>query len=71
MRLLAKKRDLIRKAFIDTGIAVAPDGSEDQLINIKCLQEANIRPDFTGWETVTTTHALEEYEPDPVDGDLF
>jgi len=69
MRLLAKRGDLIWKSFIDTGIAVAPDGSEDHLIKIKCLQEANIRPDFTGWETVITTHALEEYEPDPVDGD--
>jgi len=37
------------------------------LIKIKCLQEANIRPDFTGWEI--TTYALEEYEPDLVDGD--
>ena len=61
MRLLAKKGNLIRKSFINTGIAVAPDGSEDHLINIKCLQEGNIRPDFTGWETVTTIHALEEY----------
>jgi len=37
MRLLVKRGDLIRKSFIDTGIAVAPDGSEDHLIKIKCL----------------------------------
>jgi len=28
----------------------------------------NIRPDFTGWEIVIITHALEEYKPDPVNG---
>ena len=46
MRLLAKRGDLIRKSFIDTGIAIAPNGSEDHLIKIKCLQEANIRPNL-------------------------
>jgi len=29
----------------------------------------NIRLDFTGWEIVIISHALEEYKPDPVDGD--
>jgi len=37
MRLLAKRGDLIWKSFIDTGIVIAPDGSEDYLIKIKCL----------------------------------
>jgi len=71
MRLLTNRGPLIRKSFIDTGIAVALNGSEDYLINIKRLQEANIRPDFTGWETVTASYALKEYEPDPVNGDLL
>jgi len=37
MWLLVKRGDLIRKSFIDTSITVAPDGSEDYLIKIKCL----------------------------------
>ena len=64
-----KRGNLIWKSFIDTGIAIAPNRSENHLINIKCLQEVNIRPDFTSWETATISYALEEYEPDPVDGD--
>jgi len=51
--------DLIWKSFIDTGIAVAPYGSDDHLIKVKCLQDADIRPDFAGWEAATTTHALQ------------
>jgi len=28
----------------------------------------NIKPDSTGWETVTISHALEEYKPDLING---
>jgi len=37
MQLLAKRGNLIWKSFIDTGIIIAPNGSEDHLIKIKCL----------------------------------
>ncbi|KAG7423230.1 hypothetical protein Forpi1262_v015605 [Fusarium oxysporum f. sp. raphani] len=47
-RLKAKK-DLIEKAFLDVGITVRPDGSQDNLIRIKGIDEI----DFTGWETAS------------------
>ncbi|KAI8404168.1 hypothetical protein FOFC_15662 [Fusarium oxysporum] len=46
---LKTKKDLIEKAFLDVGITVRPDGSQDNLIRIKGIDEI----DFTGWETAS------------------
>ncbi|RYO82107.1 hypothetical protein DL764_009660 [Monosporascus ibericus] len=46
---LCKREHLIRKAFRDCGISIRPDGSEDDLINIKDIDHSEIN--FTGWET--------------------
>jgi hypothetical protein len=42
-------RDIIEKSFLDTGITVRPDGSQDNDIRIKGLGIV----DFTGWEEAT------------------
>ncbi|KAG7429100.1 hypothetical protein Forpi1262_v009430 [Fusarium oxysporum f. sp. raphani] len=46
---LKTKKDLIEKAFLDVGITVRPDGSQDNHIRIKGIDEI----DFTGWETAS------------------
>ncbi|KAF2186694.1 hypothetical protein K469DRAFT_726176 [Zopfia rhizophila CBS 207.26] len=47
-KLTTQKADLIRKAFIECGISIHADGSQDHLIRIKDISSSDI--DFTGWE---------------------
>ena len=47
-RKLAQKAELVRKAFIECGISIDPDGCQDHLIRIKDISSSDI--DFTGWE---------------------
>lgn len=48
-KLADEKADLVRKAFLECGISVHPDGSQDHLIRIKDISNSVI--DFAGWET--------------------
>ena len=48
-RKLAEKAILVRKAFIECGISIQPNGSQDHLINIEDISSSDI--DFAGWET--------------------
>jgi hypothetical protein len=43
---LKNNRDMISKAFLEAGITVRPDGSQDNLIRIKGIDDI----DFKGWE---------------------
>lgn len=67
----ATRKDMIKKSFIDTGIAIAPDGSEDHLINIKMMQPHQI--DFTGWQEASNKEAYhtEELIEDPLLRELY
>ena len=59
-----EKKDLVTKSFIDTGIAIRPDGSQNQLINIKGIPNSSLVWD--GWEeAVDITVKAEEYEELP------
>ena len=43
-----RKNDMVRSAFIQTGISIRPDGSQDYLIRIKDVAKSQIC--WTGWE---------------------
>ncbi|KAL6411770.1 hypothetical protein AUP68_04144 [Ilyonectria robusta] len=45
---LIEKADMVKKAFLNCGISVRPDGLEDCFINIKDIPSEQIN--FTGWE---------------------
>lgn len=45
---LASRPDLVKKAFVECGISISPNGSEDNLVKIKDIKPEDI--DFSGWE---------------------
>ena len=45
---LAERIDLVERAFIQCGISVRPDGSQDNEIRIKDVPREAV--DFSGWE---------------------
>ncbi|KAK3899151.1 hypothetical protein C8A05DRAFT_18370, partial [Staphylotrichum tortipilum] len=60
-----QKQDLIIKSFIDTGIAIRPDGSQNDLVNIKGIPNTSLVWD--GWEeAVDITIKMEEHEELPI-----
>ena len=61
-RKLAEKASLVQKAFIECGISILPDGSQDHLINVKDIPSSDI--DFTGWETQEAPTIMQEEEDD-------
>jgi hypothetical protein len=63
-RVCDEKKDIVVKSFIDTGIAIRPDGSQDHLINIKGISNSSLVWD--GWEeAVDITVKTEDYEEVP------
>lgn len=48
VRRLEQIDGLIAKSFVDTGISIAPNGSEDHLIHIKGHKSSDF--DFSGWQ---------------------
>ena len=62
---LEEKSDLVRQAFIQTGISIRPDGSQNYLIKIKDVAKSLIH--WTGWEQAEdTTIKANETEELPV-----
>jgi hypothetical protein len=60
-----EKQDLIVKSFIDTGIAIRPDGTQNHLVNIKGIPNPSLVWD--GWEeAVDITIKIEDHEELPV-----
>jgi hypothetical protein len=59
-RLIKEKPDLIAKSFLDCGLSVAKDGSEDHLIRIKDAPPGYFT--FEGWQEAvnTTTPEVDE-----------
>jgi transcriptional/translational regulatory protein YebC/TACO1 len=45
----AEGAEIVRKSFLNCGISILPDGSEDSFIKIKGIKDDEIN--FTGWET--------------------
>jgi hypothetical protein len=45
--LYQNKQEMVQKSFKDTGIAVVPDGSEDDKISIKCFSSRRMKPDIS------------------------
>ena len=69
---LREKPDLVRKSFIQCGISIAADGSQDDLIKIKDIPSSEI--DFSGWETQedsTINQREEAYMELSTEGDLL
>jgi hypothetical protein len=63
-RVCDEKKEIVVKSFIDTGIAIRPDGSQDHLINIKGISNSSLVWD--GWEeAVDITVKTEDYEEVP------
>jgi hypothetical protein len=59
-----EKQDLIVKSFIDTGIAIRPDGSQNHLVNIKGIPNSSLVWD--GWEeAVDIKIKMEDHEELP------
>lgn len=59
-----EKKEIVLKSFIDTGIAIRPDESQDHLINIKDIPKSSLIWD--GWEeAVNITIKTEDYEEVP------
>ncbi|RFU25500.1 hypothetical protein B7463_g10827, partial [Scytalidium lignicola] len=61
-QLEQKRRELVQQAFIQCGISIRPDGSEDSLIKIKDIPNSAI--DYTGWESI-------DYNVDQLKGELL
>ncbi|RFU34110.1 hypothetical protein B7463_g2199, partial [Scytalidium lignicola] len=49
-RLEQEKREMVAQSFIQCGISIRPDGSEDSQIKVKDIPNTAI--DFTGWESI-------------------
>lgn len=63
-RVCVEKKEIVVKSFMDTGIAIRPDGSQDHLINIKGIPNSSLIWD--GWEeAVDITVKTEDYEEVP------
>ncbi|KAK5651129.1 hypothetical protein OQA88_13246 [Cercophora sp. LCS_1] len=57
-RLHRDKANIISKSFLNMGIFVHPNSSEDHKINIKCID----KPDFSGWQETSNNAALKTKE---------
>ena len=53
VRRLEERDDLVRRAFLQTGISIRPDGTQDYLIKIKDITKTQIS--WTGWERMKDT----------------
>ncbi|EEU38504.1 uncharacterized protein NECHADRAFT_88606 [Fusarium vanettenii 77-13-4] len=62
LKRLSAKSEMVKKAFLNCGISIRPDGAEDWLIRIKDIPSDQI--DFTGWEEAEEVIVKDE---DPVD----
>ncbi|RFU25380.1 hypothetical protein B7463_g10948, partial [Scytalidium lignicola] len=49
-RLEQEKKEMVAQSFIQCGISIRPDGSEDSQIKVKDI--LSIAIDFTGWESI-------------------
>ncbi|KAM5357374.1 hypothetical protein ACJZ2D_016337 [Fusarium nematophilum] len=68
MERLRNRPDLVEKAFIDCGITVRPDGTQDRLISFEDIDEV----DFTGWEDAEEPYVKSEEIVDRIcDGEEF
>ena len=61
---LKEKNDMVRSAFIQTGISICPDGSQDYLIRIKDVAKCQIC--WTGWEQAEDGTTINEHEELPI-----
>jgi hypothetical protein len=67
---LSADKELIRKAFLNCGIFIHPDGREDQLISIKGVDNTAIDPN--GWfGFLAVGNALDAYAMIPDDDDFI
>ena len=57
---LQERADMVRKSFIECGISVRPDGSQDHLIKIKDIAPSQIN--FAGWEKAEDTTVKSDFE---------
>ena len=53
VRRLEERDDLVWRAFLQTGISIRPDRTQDYLIKIKDITKTQIS--WTGWERVEDT----------------
>lgn len=68
IKRLRNRPDLVEKAFLDCGITVRPDGSQDHLISIKDIDKI----DSTGWEDAEELQVKSEEIVDRIyDGEEF
>ena len=72
VRRLEQIDGLIVKSFVDTGISIAPNGSEDHLIRIKGHKSSDF--DFSGWQNASNNedrlpkpHVLDVEENEVID----
>jgi hypothetical protein len=67
---LSANRELIRKAFLNCGISIHPDGREDHLLNIKGVNNTAVDPN--GWFGYSAVgNALDAHAIIPNDDDLM
>jgi hypothetical protein len=67
---LSADRELIRRAFLNCGISIQPDGREDHLISIKGVDNTAIDPNgYFGYFQVG--NALDSYCTIPADDDFM
>lgn len=59
-RFYNEKKHIIQKSFVDLGLAIPPDGSQDHLIRIKTVAADQIS--FAGFETATNEKAFNTEE---------
>ena len=61
---LREKDDMVRRAFIQTGISIRPDRSQDHLIRIKDVTKSQIC--WIGWEQAENGAKIDEHEELPI-----
>jgi hypothetical protein len=69
-RLYGQRKEMTQQAFVQCGITIRPDGSQDDHIKLKDIPASEI--DFTGWETAYEAYIKQEpfSEIDPAFDDM-
>ena len=57
-KLYGDRKEMTQQAFVQCGITIRPDGSQDDRIKLKDIKPTEI--DFTGWETAYETFVKQE-----------
>lgn len=69
-KLYSERKEMVQRAFVQCGITIRPDGTQDDQIKLKDIPATDI--DFSGWETAYESYIKQEdhCEIDPAFDDI-